>query len=63
MQIEEYLLVCLMFSIVFAIHSIIDARADIHAAQLECKADWSPQRPMDLLNVKIGTLRRCRDIA
>lgn len=63
MQIEEYILVCLMFSIVFVIHSVIDARADIHAAQLACKADWSPQHTVDLLNVKIGNHRRNRAMA
>jgi hypothetical protein len=58
MKIEEYLLICLIFTVVFAIHSFVDACTSQRTTQINAKTDWAIHQPVDLLNVKIVTTRR-----
>jgi hypothetical protein len=65
MKIDEYLLLCLMFSIAFAVHSVAIAMAgDDQAAPVDLKAKsfttqpkndgiWANQGRRGLLNVRI----------
>jgi hypothetical protein len=58
MKIEEYLLICLIFTVVFAIHSFVDACTSQCTTQINAKTDWAIHQPGDLLNVKIVNTRR-----
>ena len=62
MKIEEYILICLMFAVVFAIHSVIDLCDSASTTQMTAKTDWAVHHPVDLLNVKIVNTRRNKEL-
>lgn len=55
MQVEEYLLVCFMFSVAFVVHSILDVRAKRWELTVQTTTTTNAKAPSaNFLNVKIS---------